>query len=78
LDAAYDSIKGGKNNVLLNACKVIGLTVNTWITKYMEMGRDMIANEHIRIGSNFYGKLKTFQYLGSLVTINLTIFSTVR
>ena len=27
-----------------------------------------IANEHIKIGSNSYEKLKTFQYLGSIVT----------
>ena len=27
----------------------------------------MIANEHIRIGSNSYEKVKTFKYLGSLV-----------
>jgi len=57
--------------VLLNACKDIGLGVNTGKTKYMEIGRhrDMIANEHIRLGSsNYYEKVKTFQYLGSLVT----------
>jgi len=36
----------------------------------MEIGRHrcMIANEHIRIGSNSYEKVKTFKYLGSLVT----------
>ena len=28
----------------------------------------IIANGHIRIGSNFYEKVKTFKYLGSLVT----------
>jgi hypothetical protein len=28
----------------------------------------MIANEHIRIGSNSYEKVKSFKYLGSLVT----------
>jgi len=27
----------------------------------------MIANEHIKIGCNFYGKVKTFEYLGSSV-----------
>ena len=27
----------------------------------------MIANEHIKIGSNFYEKVKTFKYLGSLL-----------
>ena len=34
----------------------------------MEIGRNrgMIANEHIKIGSNSYEKVKTFKYLGSL------------
>ena len=46
------------------------LTVNTEKTKYMEIERHrgVIANGHIAIGSNFYEKLKTFKYLGSLVT----------
>ena len=30
--------------------------------------RDMIANTHIKIGSNSYEKKKTFKYLGSLLT----------
>jgi len=30
--------------------------------------RGMIANEHIEIGSNSYEKVKTFKYLGSLLT----------
>ena len=48
----------------------IGLAVNTGKTKYMEMGRHrgMIANAHIKIGSNSYEHLKTFKYLGSLLT----------
>jgi hypothetical protein len=35
-------------DVLLNACKDIGLAVNIGKTKYMEIGRyrDMIANQH--------------------------------
>ena len=33
----------------------------------MEGHRGMIANEHIRIGSSFYEKVKIFKYLGSLV-----------
>ena len=35
-------------DVLLNACKDIGLAVNTEKTKYMEIGghQGMIANEH--------------------------------
>ena len=46
--------------MLLNACKDIGLAVNTGKTKYMEIGchRGMIANEHIRIGSDSYEKAK--------------------
>jgi hypothetical protein len=62
--------------VLLNACKDIGLAVNTRKTKYMEIGRHrgIIANEHIRVGSNSYKKLKTFKYLGSSVT-NQILFS---
>ena len=56
---------------VLNVCEDIGIAVNTRKTKYIEIGRhrDMIANEHIRLGSsNYYEKVKTFQYLGSLVT----------
>jgi hypothetical protein len=36
----------------------------------MEIGRHrgIVANEHTRIGSNSYEKVKTFKYLGSLVT----------
>ena len=48
----------------------IGLPVNTGKTKYMEIGRHrcVIANEPMRIGSNSYEKVKTFKYLGPLVT----------
>ena len=43
-------------DMLLNACKDIGLAVNTGKTKYMEIvrHRDMIANADIEIGSNSY------------------------
>ena len=43
-------------DVLLNACKDIGLAVNIGKTKYMEIGRHqvMIANEHIMGRSNSY------------------------
>ena len=36
----------------------------------MEIGRNRgeIANEHIKIGSNSNEKVKTFKYLGSLLT----------
>ena len=45
-------------DVLLNACKGIGLAVNSEKTKYMERGhhQGMIANEHIRISTNSYKK----------------------
>ena len=48
--------------VLLNACKDIDLVVNIGKTKYMEIGRHrgMIPNAHIKIGSNFYEKVKSF------------------
>ena len=50
--------------------RIFGLAVNTEKTKYMEIGRHrgMTANEHIRICSNSYEKVKTFKYLGSLLT----------
>ena len=67
-----DDIKTIERNadVLLNACKEIGLAVNTGKTKYMEIAchQGMIANEHNMIGSNSYEKVKTFKYLGSLST----------
>ena len=55
---------------LLNASKDMGLAVNIGKTKYMEMGRlrGMTANAHIKIGSNSFEKVKTFKYLGSLLT----------
>ena len=55
---------------VVKTCKDIGLAVNTGKTKYMEIGhhRVMIANKHIRIGSNCFEKVKTFKYLGSLLT----------
>ena len=55
--------------MLLNACKNISLAVNIAKTKYMEKGRHrgMIANEHIKIGSNSYEKVKTFKYLDYLL-----------
>ena len=43
--------------------------LNTGKTKYMEVERHpgMVANEHIRIGSNSYEKVKTFKCLSSLL-----------
>ena len=49
----------------------IAKTNNTLnVASLMEIGRHrgMIINEHIRIGSNSYEKVKTLKYLGSLVT----------
>ena len=56
--------------MLLNACKDIGLALNTGKIKYMEIGRHrgIIANAHIKIGSNSYKKVETFKYLGSFLT----------
>jgi hypothetical protein len=53
--------------LFMYSCKDIGLAVNTGKTKYMEMGRHrgMIANAHIKIGSNSYEKVRTFKYLGT-------------
>ena len=48
--------------MLLNACKDNGLAENTAKTKYMEIGSHwaMIGKEPIKIGSNSYEKVKTF------------------
>ena len=56
--------------MLLNTCKDIGSAVNIGKIKFMEIGRHrgMMLNEHFRIGSNSYEKVKTFKYLGSLLT----------
>ena len=60
----------GIEDVLLNAFKDIGLAVNTGKIKSIKVGRNrgVIANAHIKIGSNSYEKVKTFKYLGSLLT----------
>ena len=43
-------------NVLLNACKYVGLAVNTRKTKYMEVGRHrgLMINDHITVVSNLF------------------------
>jgi hypothetical protein len=45
-------------------CKDVGLAVNTEKTKYMEVGcrRGMMENEHIRIDSSSYEKVKTSNF----------------
>ena len=47
-------------DVLLNSCKDIGLAVNIGKTKYMGIGRNrgMVANAHIKTGSNSYEEVK--------------------
>ena len=52
------------NLITTEACKGIGLAVNTRKTKYVEVARHRgkIENEHIRIGSNSYEKVRTFKY----------------
>ena len=54
----------------LNARKDIGLAVNVEKPKHSEVTshRGMMANEHITVASNSYGKAKTLKYLGFLVT----------
>ena len=55
-----DTSKIDRNaDVLLNASKDVGLTVNTGETKYLEIGRHrgMVANELIKIGSNSCEKI---------------------
>ena len=66
--------------MLLNACKDIGLAVNTGKNKYMEIGRHggVVANEHIKIDNNSYEKVKTFKYLGSLLTNNNSIREVIK
>ena len=45
---------------------LVRFTVEDILNHYRNM--NMIANEPIRIGRNFYEKVKTFNGLGSLVT----------
>ena len=59
----YDirTIERNADVLLLNACKDIGLAVNTGKIKYMEIGRhrDMIAKAHIKIGNSCYYSVQT-------------------
>ena len=56
------------------------LALNKGETKYTEIRphRGMIANEHVRIGSNSYEKVKIFKYLGSLVTNQNSIHEEIK
>ena len=56
-----DDIRIERNaDVLLNACKDIGLTVNIGESKYMKVGchRGMMTDELITVGSNSYDGVK--------------------
>ena len=46
----------------------------------MEIGRNqgVIANAHIKIGSNSYEKVETFKYLGSLLTNRNSIHEKIK
>ena len=46
--------------IIIIICRDVGLTVNIGKTRYMEVGghRGMMANAHIKIGSNSYEKVK--------------------
>ena len=55
--------------MLLNACKDIGLAVNTRKTKYMEVGRyrGMIVNEHITININPCEKVENISIISPFI-----------
>ena len=57
-------------DVVINAFRDIGLTLNIGKTKFIEVGRhrSIVTNEYIIIGSNYCERVKIFQYLGSLLT----------
>jgi hypothetical protein len=54
-------------DVLSNACKDIGLVVNTGKTKYLEVKYHggIMVNKHITVDINSYQNTKTYKYLGS-------------
>ena len=68
-----------KRSVLLNACKNIGLAVNTRKTKYNEVGRhtSVRANEHIMIRSILMKKW-TFKHLISLLVNQNSIHEQIK
>ena len=59
-----------RNLFSLNEGHWLSSRLNTGKTQYMEIGRHrgMIPKEHINIGSNSHEKVKTFKYLGFLLT----------
>ena len=52
--------------MLLNACRDIGLAVNTGKTRNMEMGRHRgtMANQHITLGTILYKQVKVYAEMG--------------
>jgi hypothetical protein len=64
-------------DILLNA---YSLAINTRKTKYMEIGRHrgVKANEHMKIGSNSYAKMKNYKYIGSLLTNQNSIYEKIK
>jgi hypothetical protein len=38
----------------------------------------MMANEHITVGNNSYEKVKTYKYLGTLVTYKIFIHEEIK
>ena len=69
-----------KADVLSNTCKNIDVALNTGKTKCMEVGHHwgMMAIEHITIGSNLCEKVKTYNYLGSLLTNKNSIHEEIK
>ena len=48
---------------------LVTMQVSSYLTPFHCMYiRGIIANAHIKIGSNSYEEVKTFKYLGSLLT----------
>ena len=66
--------------VSLKACKDIGLAVNTGKAKYIKVWhhRGMMANEHIAISGNSNVKVKSFKYVGSLLTNQNSIHEEIK
>ena len=58
------------NFSLVESYSIIDLAANTGKTKFMVIVHHwgIMAREHIRIGCNSYEKVKSFKYLGSLLT----------
>ena len=44
----------------------------------VERYRGMMTNENITVGSNLYGKVKTFEYLGCLLTNQNSIHDEIK